>query len=208
MRKSIEVYQQLTNTYPKGYIAPSWTASPNTIRLLEEHNIIYDHSLMAHDCQPHWAFDCGDIGIAADFSKPAETWMKPMRKLQERKVVEIPGNWDLTDFAAFNFVPQAPNSHGYVDPRMVEDNWKQMFQGWYDEYIEEPIREGREPQGFVFSTTIHPQSSGKPHVLAMHQRFVSWLKTSFEGVEFVTCSEVAERFLKGEMKGAVISGGV
>jgi len=35
----------------------------------------------------------------ADFSKPAASWMKPMGKMIERAVVEIPGNWDLTDFA-------------------------------------------------------------------------------------------------------------
>lgn len=159
---------------------------------------------MAHDCQPHWAADCVDNGTVVDFDQPASTWMKPMQKLQPRNVVEIPGNWDLTDFAAFNFVPAAPNSHGYVDPHVIERNWKEMFEGWYEEYNNEPD----EPQGFVFSVTVHPQSSGKPHILAMHERFVKWLKEGWEGVEFVTCAQIAEEFLEGRLKGAEVSGGV
>jgi len=56
---------------------------------------------MAHDSQPHWAMDVGNEATTtyADFSKPAASWMKPMGKMIERAVVEIPGNWDLTDFA-------------------------------------------------------------------------------------------------------------
>ena len=56
--------------------------------------------------------DVGDPSSTtfADFSKPAATWMHPMRALHARDVVEIPGDWDRTDFCWANFVPMAPNS--------------------------------------------------------------------------------------------------
>ncbi|MCJ1309750.1 4-amino-4-deoxy-alpha-L-arabinopyranosyl undecaprenyl phosphate biosynthetic process [Agyrium rufum] len=204
--RSIEVYKKFTGgRHPAGYIAPNWSASSRTIRLLEEHGIRYDHSLMAHDSLPHWAADLGDNMTTADFSKDAETWMKPMSKIQTRNVVEIPGNWDCTDFVMFNFIPDAPGTHGYVSPYVVEQNWKDMFTALYQERNESSQHE---PQGFVFPLTIHPQSSGKPHILAMHQRFVDWLRSSWEGVEFVTCEFVADEFRAGRLKGWEMKGGV
>ena len=99
MARSIEVYKRFTGgRHPSGFIAPSWHASARTIRLLEEFGVRYDHSLMAHDCQPHWAADLGDNTTPTNFSASAESWMVPMGKIQTRDVVEIPGNWDVTDF--------------------------------------------------------------------------------------------------------------
>jgi hypothetical protein len=119
--------------------------------LLEEHGLEYDHSLFAHDCLPHWAFDMVDSAAFADYTKDPETWMQPLEKIvPSTKVAEIPGNWDLTDFAALNFVPQAPNSQGYVSPRVLEDNWKEMFTYLYARH-----------DTFLFPLTLHPQSSGK-----------------------------------------------
>lgn len=48
----------------------------------------------------------------------------------------------------------------------------------------------KQQDSFLFPLTIHPQSSGKPHVLAMHERFIAWLK-EHEGVEFMTCTQVS-----------------
>lgn len=98
LQKSIDVYKKFTGRHPKGFIAPCWEASSRTIRLLEEHGLIYDHSLMAHDSQPHMAADVAVDETWVDYSKPAESWMKPMKPLKTTKIVEIPGNWDCTDF--------------------------------------------------------------------------------------------------------------
>lgn len=137
-----------------------------------------------------------------------------MPALKSRNVVEIPGNWDCTDFAAFNFVPQAPNSAPLNDTYVMERNWKEMF-GWLYRDAERREKagqaEGDEDGGgdgtFLFPLTIHPQSSGKPHLLAMHERFIAWLK-EHEGVEFVTCGMVNDEFRAGRIKGAKVSGGV
>ena len=52
----------------------------------------------------------------------------------------------------------------------ARQNWKQSFTWLYEQAAKEG---GGEGQGtFLFPLTIHPQSSGKPHLLAMHERLV------------------------------------
>ncbi|MCP6318667.1 polysaccharide deacetylase, partial [Klebsiella pneumoniae] len=47
----------------------------------------------------------------------------------------------------------------------------------------------------VFPLTIHPDVSGKPHVLKMHERIFDHIR-QFEGVKFVTMEEIAADFSK------------
>jgi len=84
-----------------------------------------------------------------------------------------------------------------------------MFTWLYAEYMgdNDDNEGGQGGQGFVFPLTIHPQSSGKPHVLAMHERFIAWLKEEWSGVEFVTCAAVARDFRGGRLRGAVVDCG-
>lgn len=62
------------------------------------------------------------------------------------------------------FIKKAPNSHGWVDPKVVEQLWLDQFNYFYREYDE-----------FVFPVTIHPDVAGHPHVLFMLERFVKFL---------------------------------
>lgn len=73
------------------------------------------------------------------------------------------------------------NSHGWVNPRDIEDIWKvcnplppfcsayahspRFLQDHFDYYY-------REFDEFIFPMTIHPDVSGRPHVLLMHERYV------------------------------------
>ena len=43
--------------------------------------------------------------------------------------------------------------------------------------------------------TIHPDVSGRPHLLLMHERLIEHFK-KHEGVEFVTMEEMADKFRK------------
>ncbi|KAI9881692.1 MAG: hypothetical protein M1823_006597, partial [Watsoniomyces obsoletus] len=54
LQKSIDTVTNFTGKRPKGWTAPAWTASRQTITLLEEFGIEYDHSFMHHDCQMYW----------------------------------------------------------------------------------------------------------------------------------------------------------
>ena len=43
---------------------------------------------------------------------------------------------------------------------------------------------------FIFPMTIHPDVSGRPHVLLMHERIIEHIN-KHEGVEWVTMAEVS-----------------
>ena len=46
---------------------------------------------------------------------------------------------------------------------------------------------------FIFPITIHPDTSGRPHAILMHERLIEYMK-SHEGVEFVTMAEICDDF--------------
>jgi len=117
LKRSIDVLTSFTGTPPKGYTAPAWDTSNELIPLLEQHNILYDHSFMHHDLQPYFAPDASHSWIETDMKKEAETWMKPMTKLRPSKVVEIPANWHVDDWPPLQ--PQ-PGRAGTVSLRFFE----------------------------------------------------------------------------------------
>ena len=121
-----KTYRMLTDFCgkpPRGYVAPWWEVNQETIKLLLEYDIKYDHSLSHHDCQVYRA-PLGDRWTKIDYSKPAETWMKPLVRGPESGLVEIPASWYLDDMVPLMFIKNSPNSHGWVNPRDVEDLWK------------------------------------------------------------------------------------
>ncbi|KAJ0131680.1 hypothetical protein HZ326_25222 [Fusarium oxysporum f. sp. albedinis] len=46
---------------------------------------------------------------------------------------------------------------------------------------------------FIFPMTIHPDVSGRPHVLLMHERIIEHIN-KHEGVEWVTMAEMSDYF--------------
>lgn len=158
---------------------------------------------MSHeDCQAYY-LRTGDTWTNIDYTKKAEEWMKPMVFGQETGLVEIPANWYIDDLPPMMFVKTAPNSHGFVNARDVEDIWRDHFDYFYREYDE-----------FIFPITIHPDVSGRPHALLMHERYFFFFSTApgilidacltlyrliehfkkHEGVEFVTMEQVSDDF--------------
>lgn len=80
------------------------------------------------------------------------------------------------------FIKGAPNSHGFVSPRVIEDRWLEQFD-WVYEHMDYA----------VFPITIHPDVSGKPHVLRMHERIINHIN-KHEGVRWCTFNEMAEDY--------------
>lgn len=113
-----------------------------------------------HDCQAYY-LPVGTSWTKIDYSKNAKEWMKPLDIGTNTGLVEIPSNWYLDDLPPMMFIKKAPNSHGFVNARDVEDIWRDHFDYFYREYDE-----------FIFPLTIHPDVSGHPHVLLMHERCV------------------------------------
>ena len=124
-------------------------------------NNLSDHSFSHQDCHPYW-LRTGDSWTPIDYSKPASHWMHPLKAGPQTALVEIPANWYLDDLPPMMFIKKAPNSHGWVNPRDVEDLWRDHFDYFY-----------REEDDFCFPVTIHPDVGGHPHVILMLERYVN-----------------------------------
>ena len=181
--RCIELITRVSGRRPTGYVAPWWEFSPITNELLLKKGIKYDHSLMHHDFQPHYV-RVGDRWTKIDFSKRAEEWMKPLVRGQETDLIEIPASWYLDDLPPMMFIKAAPNSHGFVNPRHLEEMWRDQFDWVYREY-----------DYAVFTMTIHPDVSGRPQVLMMLERLYGHI-IRHPGVRFVTFDEIADDFAR------------
>ena len=180
--RSIELIEKVSGRRPTGYVAPWWEFSPVTNEILLERGIKYDHSLMHRDFEPYYV-RVGDSWKKIDYTKDAETWMEPLVRGEETDLVEIPANWYLDDLPPMMFIKAAPNSHGFVNPRDIEQMWRDQFDWVY-----------REMDEAVFTMTIHPDVSGRPQVLLMLERLIEHI-SSHEGVRWQTFDQIADTFL-------------
>jgi hypothetical protein len=80
-----------------------------------------------------------------------------MSALTPRAIVEVPANWHLDDWPP----PHPEGRDRFVDTRVIEQLSKDQFDYHY-----------RENESFVFPMSIHPQVSGKPRVILMHERLI------------------------------------
>jgi len=179
--RCIDLIESVTDRRPTGYVAPWWEFSRVTNELLLARGIKYDHSLMHNDFQPY-RIRVGDSWTSIDYSKPAEEWMKPLVRGSETKLIEIPANWYLDDLPPMMFIKSSPNSHGFVNPRHLEEMWRDQFDWVY-----------RENDKATFTMTIHPDVSGRPQVLLMLERLIAYINTH-EGVRWATFDEMADDF--------------
>jgi hypothetical protein len=160
----------------------------------------YDHSFMHHDSQPYYVPSPHLTSlITTDTKKSASDWMQPMSSLKPSSVVEIPANWHLDDWPPFQLSLTQASTHGYVDTGSVERLWKEQFEYLY--------RECPDDGSFVFPMSIHPQVSGKPQVILMHERLIEWIN-GHEGVEWVTMEQMVDEFKAGRIGGVEVEGGV
>jgi peptidoglycan/xylan/chitin deacetylase (PgdA/CDA1 family) len=183
LRRCIGLVEEVSGKRPTGYVAPWWEFSQVTNELLLANGIKYDHSLMHRDFEPYYV-RVGDSWTKIDYSQPAETWMKPLVRGGETDLVEIPANWYLDDLPPMMFIKGAPNSHGFVSPRHLEEMWRDEFDWVY-----------RENDYAVFTMTIHPDVSGRPQVLLMLERLIQHIN-SHEGVRWATFDEIADDFVR------------
>lgn len=208
----IGIAENLTGKKPKGYRAPLYQIRESTVKLLEEHGFLYDSSLTHYDSTPYHLPRLPPIKAPDYEAKPsAKDWMHPLPKPEQptaKTLVEIPGNWYGEDMTPLQYWPHTPNSQGYVDVRMVEQMWKDRFE-WLqrerDEAAEETGTAGEAPSGVpemqLFSLILHPDTSGMAHIIGMVERFLSWLRRRGEEVEWLTYTEVAERWKAEQSQG-------
>ena len=179
--KCLDVLSKLSGKRPTGYVAPWWEFSPVTNELLLERGIKYDHSLMHKDFHPYYV-RVGDTWTKIDYSKHPDAWMKPLVRGKETDLIEIPASWYLDDLPPMMFIKKAPNSHGFVNPRHLEESWRDQFDWVY-----------RQNEYAVFTMTIHPDVSGRPQVLLMLERLIEHIQ-KHDGTKFLTFDEIADDF--------------
>jgi peptidoglycan/xylan/chitin deacetylase (PgdA/CDA1 family) len=187
--KSMHLIEQIAGKRPTGYVAPWWEFSTVTNELLLQQGFKYDHSLMHNDFHPYYV-RVGDSWTTIDYGRAAAAWMKPLVRGQETSLIEIPANWYLDDLPPMMFIKKSPNSHGFVNPRDLEQMWRDQFDWVYREY-----------DYAVFTMTIHPDVSGRPQVLLMHERLIDYIN-GHEGVSWLTFDEIADDFARRSPRSA------
>lgn len=178
---TVELIEKASGRAPRGYVAPWWEMSDRTAGLLKKYGFTYDHSQALHDFQPFYA-RVGDTWTNVDFTKQASEWMKPLVRGELVDLVELGANWYVDDLPPMLFIKKNPNSHGFVNPRHIEEMWRDQFDWVYREY-----------DYGVFPFTIHPDVSGRPQVLLMLERLIDYM-TGHEGVSWVTMEQAADDF--------------
>ncbi|HWL71110.1 MAG TPA: polysaccharide deacetylase [Geminicoccus sp.] len=181
--KCIEVIEKVAGRKPVGYVAPWWEFGPKTNELLLKKGIKYDHSLMHDDFTPYYV-RVGDSWTKIDYGRKAADWMKPLVRGQVTDLIEIPASWYLDDLPPMMFIKASPNSHGFVNPRHLEEIWRDQFDWVY-----------REMDYAVFTITIHPDVSGKPQVLLMLERIFQHI-SKHPGVTWTTFEKIADDFAR------------
>lgn len=167
---------------PVGYVAPWWEMSHYTNELLSKAGMLYDHSFMHRDFTPYYV-RVGDTWTNIDYeAASAKEWMKPLVRGEETDLVEIPASWYIDDLPPMMFIKSSPNSHGFVNPRDIEELWRDQFDWVY-----------REMDYAVYPMTLHPDVSGRPQVLLMLERLFDHF-ASHPGVEFAYMKDIAEDF--------------
>ena len=97
-----------------------------------------------------------------------------------------------------SFYPHMANSHGYVDPRQIEQMWKDRFTWLWDNEREQC--DGDKSSFLVFPLVLHPDTSGMAHIIGMIERFLKWLQTWGDDVVFEKYENIAAAF-KQEQSG-------
>ncbi len=160
---------------PRGYRSPGWDVSPHTLDLLAELGFRWDSSLMANDLHPYYPrhvtrpsttkFGNHDVADAASVFGPPS------------RVLEIPVTWYLDDFPTMEFISRV--QPGLTAVSALEERWRAIF-----EYA------ASEEEGCCYTLTIHPQTSGRPHMLLMLDRLIAYMQD--QGAAFMTLSEIAD----------------
>jgi len=179
--KTIDILTKLVGKKPLGYVAPWWEFSNVTTELLLKYGVKYDHSLMHNDFQCYYVHT-RENWYPIDYSKDPDEWMKPLEYGQETGLIEIPANWYLDDLPPMMFIKKAPNSFGWVSPDVIFKLWKDQFDFLYREYDDG-----------VFPMTIHPDVSGRPQCILLHESLIQYIM-GHPGVRFCTMEEIAKDF--------------
>ena len=168
MVRSVEAVTRISGMAPRGFRAPYWALSEQTLELAGELGIRYDSSLMADDVRLH-RVRRGDVH---DRTRSAFG--------TAGSLVEVPISWALDDWP--HFEPGGKGVGPMSAPSKVEELWLGELRYAWD----------REPGG-VLTLTMHPEAIGRGHRLLMLERFIA-VARSLDGVVFDRLDRIVERW--------------
>ncbi len=133
---------------PIGYRSPGFDFSPYTLMLLEKYGIKYDSSLMGNDFYPYHPRPCHvNFDQANMFDEPSS-------------LIEMPCSWFLDDWPHAEFVM---TRSGMKPASQIYEIWKDTL-----DYGLNNLENG------VLNIAMHPQVSGRPHMITMLERFIDY----------------------------------
>jgi peptidoglycan/xylan/chitin deacetylase (PgdA/CDA1 family) len=172
MARSFEAIDRAAGRPPRGFRAPYWSLSPETLAIAAELGFRYDSSLMSDDVH----LSRVRVGDRHDTSRSVLGAPGPL--------VEVPISWALDDWPHFE-----PGESG-VGPMSAASKVEEIWAGEL-RYAWE-----HEPGG-VLTVTMHPEAIGRGHRMAMLERFIA-LARSLDGVVFDRLDRVVDGWLAAQ----------
>jgi peptidoglycan-N-acetylglucosamine deacetylase len=173
IERCAEAVERVAGARPTGWRAPYWSLGAASLALVEAAGFAYDSSLMADD---HHLYRVrhGDRHSVADGTRFG----------REGTLVEVPVSWVLDDWP--HFEPSATGDRdGLSAPSKVLEIWtEELRYAW------------AHAPGGLLTITMHPESIGRGHRMAMLERFID-AAAALEGVVFDRLDRYVERWLTG-----------
>jgi len=164
LEKGIDAMERNLDGYrPYGYCSPASDLSPNTIRLLREHDFLYDATMSADDFTPYW---CREGDEVSDLGE--------IRFGKTVPVAELPFSWTLDDFPQMEFVLGENWLEGLNDPEKCQRMWLADM-----DFMVERVQDG------IYTMCFHPQVIGRGARIRVLENMIR--KGRELEVEFKTC---------------------
>lgn len=164
-RKGIKLFQEKFGVTPKGFRVPEYEMTAETFGILNEFGFKYSSSMFGDD-RPYF-----------------------VNTSDNKKLVEIPIQWELYDFPyfAFNYTPAMPIGQARISNiTHVLESWKGEFNGYYK-------------YGLCYVAQFEPQTIGTPGRIKMFDELLEYI-TRMGKVYFATGSEMADFWCKNQSK--------
>jgi peptidoglycan/xylan/chitin deacetylase (PgdA/CDA1 family) len=158
MAQSLALFRRHLGLTPSGFRTPSGDWGDDTIEVLLDAGVTWSSSMRGDD-------------------RPYVIEHEP----SGRSLVEIPGRWELDDYAslAYQRSPDFPVGLDRIAPyETTFDNWRREFDGSHRD-------------GLCITTLFHPKVSGKPGRILLLERLLQHMRAA-DGVWFAGCGEVAQ----------------
>jgi peptidoglycan-N-acetylglucosamine deacetylase len=167
--RSIDAVRRVTGAPPKGFRAPYWALSSETLEEVEDAGFAYDSSLQADDYRIY-RVRRGDRHSTTEGSTFGP----------EGTLLEVPGYWAMDDWPYFE--PGDDGREGLSAPSRVLEIWLGEARYAYDHV-----------DGALVTLTMHPECIGRGHRMAMLEQFIAEVR-SLGSVEFSRLDTFLERW--------------